>query len=247
MNSIEYKEFLFAIKQIKAMTVAGNLHKSYVLLPAHLLLSLYYIHVNETMGKYSLSTFMGVKPSRARKIITILVNQKVLISNKGRKGSYLTKKGEKICQSIFSQLVVYSIKQDLGALTLGTIDFVLSIPLSLVVNDIKAINIRDAAMKIGALGATIFRSFSFKNHLRISFYEQELKDSHVMRKEFTILESLLIKIFLLKPLKEHLLIATSTDPLPQYYFNPLFDSNIVTPHHINQLAGFHALWGILQS
>ena len=247
------KKFSTAIKTIKKISIEGKLHESYALLPAHLLLSLYFVHANEKMGKYSLAQFMGVKPSQARKIITLLAIYKILVTKRGRKGSSLTKKGKKLCNSIFSVIIIYTNSQDrleLGALTLGTIDFLLSIPLVYVIDDIKTIEIRDTAMKIGALGATVFRSFISQQQLRITFYEQpvdRIPDNEMLIIEFSQLELFLSETLLSSVSKEHLLIAISTNPLPHYFFNPLFDSNTVSPHHINQLACLQALLNIIKT
>lgn len=236
------------------LEVIKELNHSYVILPSHIILSLFFLYSNGSGGKYSLSKFLAIPTSRSRKIIDILKSFKLVNSLRGRNGTVLTKKGQKNCEILFSNINILTPEKtwDLGNLTLGKYDILIAVPINLIKNKsskINVVNIRDTAMKIGALGASIFHTYyNSNNKFELTFYESDIElTTDVFQSFNNEFFNLSIKLEpLLRKHEEWLVIASTVNEIPKnYYYNPIFDSNIVKTINILHLAGMQAIWELL--
>ena len=224
----------------------------HLILPSHLILSLFYIYNNDSASRYTLADFLAIPLTRARKILSILEEHDLIIKNIGRKGSTLSSKGSAVSQRVFSYIKLLNPFEswDLGALVLGKINCLVAIPMDIDKKTIDVVKIRDTSMKTGAIGSSIFEAIYNKetNNFTINFLNEGLDDSFsdfVKNNEsFTVLE------LRLASLKEQeinwIVIASTINPLSQYYFNPLFGSTIVSAFKVALVSVVQSLWEMIE-
>lgn len=231
------KQILKNFKVVKE--IHGQTGIQHLILPAHFILSLYYIYSNESGSRYSLSEILGIPMSRIRKILTILENKKLIEKNLGRKGSRLTKEGIIFCEMLFSYFKIINPAEsiDLGPIVLGKINSLTMMPKIFFTKKINSITIRDTSMKCGALGATVF--------------ESKINDNKILQVNFLDDESMvegpladIIKEFSFDT-KDQLIIASTINDLPEYYFNPLFDRTKSSAFKIALVASVQSMWELV--
>ena len=98
MNKQIKKDFL-ALKSLH-----NQISISHLILPSHILLTLFLFYYNDTGSRYSISKDLALPMTRTRKLLDLLEENNLILKNKGRKGSILTESGFNLCQTIFSYL-----------------------------------------------------------------------------------------------------------------------------------------------
>ena len=242
MNKSILKQFVI-IKKIH-----DRISISHLILPSHILLTLYYIYHNDSASRYSIVDFLALPMTRTRKLLTILEKNDLIVKNIGRKGSTLTDKGSSLCESIFSYLKIVNpfVSVDLGNIVLGKFNSVTLLPRKLLTKEINAIEIRDTSLKCGALGASIFETFQLKERkITIKFFNEEDFNEEGKSPELENLARLISKSLTIDD--NLLIIASTSNELPKYYFNPLFDSKKVNALKVSLIASVQSMWDVIES
>ena len=237
---------------IKQFTVIKKMHDqiniSHLILPSHILLTLFNIYNNDSASRYSIVDFLALPMTRARKVLTILEENGLIIRNIGRKGSTLTEKGFSLCESIFKHLKLVNpyVSVDLGTIVLGKFNSVTLISKKILTKEINAIEIRDTSLKCGALGASIFETFQGKkSQITIKFFNEKVIYNENKSPELDNLASLITNS--LDTDDQLLIIASTSNKLPKYYFNPLFDSKKVDAFKVALVASVQSMWYVIES
>ena len=232
------------IRQIREIYLQISI--PYLILPAHIILTLFYIYHHESAGKYSISEFLSTIDSRVRMLLDILENNGLISKNPGRKGSQLTETGNKLIEGLRKYFKILSLfnPDDLGTSVLGTINSVTAIPLSYISQPINVIQLRDTSLKYGAIGATVFKAFlNEKKELEVYFIDDNSHSTQILFPENEIIEHFLVGTTNLQV--EWLIIASTVGNLPDYYYSPLFDTKKITPFTIVLFASVQTLWELL--
>lgn len=234
MNNNIYKNFII-IKEIH-----DQLTIKHLILPAHIILSLFYIYSNDSGSRYSITDALAIPISRVRKILDLLEKQKLLEKNSGRKGTILTHEGNKFCESIFSYLKIANPLdlKDIGPIVLGKINSMTMMPRDFFSKKIKSISIRDSSLKCGAIGASIFESNIDKTGaLKLKFLEAEKIESTGLTE-------------IIKRLggdnKDQLIIVSTGNELSQFFFSPLFDTKKADAFKVVLVASTQSMWELIE-
>ena len=219
--------------------IHNQLTIKHLILPAHIILTLFYVYSNDSGSRYTITDTLAIPISRVRKILDSLEQEKLLEKNVGRKGTVLTSEGFKFCEALFSLLKIANPLDpiDLGEIVLGKVNSLTMMPRFFFTKNIKPISIRDSSLKCGALGASIFETNLDENgNLIVKFLDGEIIES---KKLTGIIKGLV-------PNNEHqLIIASTVNELSQFFFNPLFDSKKVNSFKIVLLASVQSMWEII--
>jgi hypothetical protein len=153
---------------------------SNLLLPAHFILGLFFLFKHSHGGRYILAKELCISDSRSRILLELYNKNKFLEPKIGRQGSFLTNAGLKLATDLFESIIILNPEKswDLGNLTLGEVNAVVAFPLKLMAGlELDVINVRDIALRCGALGATVLKismisTPTSKSFFKIEFYEK---------------------------------------------------------------------------
>lgn len=233
-------------------SIHSTINIRHLILPSHIILSLFYIHNNDSASRYTIADFLGIPLTRARKILSILEENGLILKNKGRKGSILTSRGENLCQELFTYIKLLNPFEswDLGTLVLGTINCLVAIPMDIDKRTINVVKIRDTSMKTGAIGSSIFEAkYDRKNDKFIILFLNEdqndsISDPLGSTESFQFLG---LKLDMLKGTETNwILIASTINELPRYYFNPLFKANLESALKVVLVSAVQSLWEMIE-
>ena len=237
--------------EFKDLKIIKDIHSvisiPHLILPSHIILTLYFIYYNESASRYSISEFLAIPMTRTRKILNILEEFKLVIKFKGRKGTKLSEQGTNLCESLskFFKIINLFESIDLGDLVLGKVNCLSAVPLNPISQTINVIGLRDTSLKCGALGASIFEiSLEEGNKIKARFIDDTLENEKLNLPNNQMIRS---KIFFNSIQEEKwILIASTINDLPKYYFNPIFDSNQVNPFVITLVASVQTTWELVE-
>lgn len=233
-------------------SIHSGINIKHLILPSHLILSLFFIYNNDSASRYTIADFLGMPLTRARKTLSILEEEGLLVKNKGRKGSTLTSKGEKLCQELFAYIKLLNPFEswDLGTLVLGNINCLVALPMDIDKKTINVVKIRDTSMKTGAIGSSIFEARYDRNEekFNISFLNEDQNDSISDPLSSTdSFYNLGLKLEMLKGRETNwILIASTINELPKYYFNPLFKTNLQSALNVVLVSAVQSLWEMIE-
>lgn len=232
---------------IKIKILHEQISISHLILPSHILLSLFLLYHNDSGSRYSISNYLALPMTRVRKLLDLLEENKLVIKNKGRRGSILTEEGFNVCQTIFSYFKVVNPEEsiDLGEIVLGKVTSVIVMDKEFFTEQINTISVRDSSLKCGALGASIFETYLDQDAtLKVKFLEDTDYSDPKIALEF---DKVTLKLTEALDLEAHkLIIASTINDLPKYYFNPLFDSKTVEPFKVVLLASVQSMWELIE-
>lgn len=233
-----YKNIFKNLQIIKE--IHNQLLIKHLILPAHIILSLYYIYSNDSGSRYAITDTLAIPISRVRKILDLLEKYNLLEKNLGRKGTILTQEGNRFCESIFSCLKIANPDElkDVGPIVLGKINSLTIMPRDFFTKKIKSISIRDSSLKCGAIGASIFEAkFNEKGDLNINFLEGEKIESKILTESIREL---------IDSNKNQLMIVSTGNELTKFFFSPLFDNKKVDALKVVLLASTQSMWELIE-
>ncbi len=220
---------------------------SHLILPSHILLTLFYFYHYDSGSRYTISEILALPMTRTRKLLDILEENNLIIKNKGRKGSVLTESGLKTCQTIFTHFKIVNPDKpiDLGDIVLRKITSLIIMDKTFFSKQISTISVRDSSLKCGALGASIFETYKIeRNEIKVKFYDDQVYTDDKIKSGLEKLEREISQRINLS--EQNLIIASTINDLPKYYFNPLFDSKTIKPFKIVLIASAQSMWEIIE-